>query len=393
MKSDTLATHLGRDPEKNHGIVNPPVYHASTVLFPTVEKLKETERRRLEPGHTHYGRMGTPTSFAFEEAITTLEGGHGAVTASSGLGAICLALTACLKSGDHALIADTAYHPTRTFCNEVLSKYGVKIDYYDPLIGAGIEELIQGNTRVIFMESPGSLTFEVQDVPAITQAAKKHGITTMIDNTWATPLFFNPLDHGVDISIHAATKYIVGHADAMLGIIVANQRTYPTIRNNAVRFGQSAGPDDIYLGLRGLRTLPTRLRHHQDQGLRLAKWLQKRPEVIKVLHPGLEGDQGHTLWKRDFSGASGLFGVLLNDYTDTAVAAMLDGLKLFGMGYSWGGFESLILPVQPALSRSATDWSAQTPLLRIHVGLESLQDLTADLEEGFNRLDDDKLKG
>lgn len=392
MRSDTLATHLGRDPDENYGMVNPPVYHASTVLFPTVEKLEETNRRRLESGHTHYGRMGTPTSFALEEAITALEGGHGAVTASSGLAAISLALTACLESGDHALIPDTAYGPTRTFCDQVLSKYGVEIDYYDPLVGAGIEALLKTNTRAIYLESPGSLTFEIQDVPAIAEVAHKHGITTLIDNTWATPLFFNPLNHGVDIAIHAATKYIVGHADAMLGIVVANQQTYPAIRQNAVRFGHCAGPDDIYLALRGLRTLPTRLRHHQDQGIKLAKWLNQRPEVARVLHPALEDDPGHTLWRRDFSGASGLFGVLLNDYSYAAVTAMLDGLKLFSMGYSWGGFESLILPVDTNTTRSATEWGAKTPLLRIHVGLESLLDLQSDLEAGFERLTDDRYR-
>ena len=384
MKKDSLLVHAGRHPERYHGAVNPPVYHASTVLFPTLEALEASDRTPLEG--VHYGRMGTPTSYAFEEAVAAVEGGYRAVTAASGLAAIATALTAFTKAGDHVLVTDSAYGPTRRVCNEILAKYGVETEYYDPLIGAGIARLIRPNTSVVFVESPGSLTFEVQDVPAIATAAKAAGATVLMDNTWATPLFFKPFEHGVDVSIHAATKYIVGHADAMLGLMVCNEASWTAIKRNAVRFGTCAGPDDMYLGLRGLRTLSVRLKRHQESGLALAEWLSGRPEVTRILHPARPGDPGHALWKRDFTGASGLFAAQFAPVPKKALAAMLDGMELFGMGYSWGGFESLILPVYPAAVRTASKWQADGPLIRFHAGLEDVDDLIRDLERGFARL-------
>lgn len=383
-RTDTTLIHSGRDPRANHGIVNPPVYHCSTVLFPTVEALEDGDRHPFD--RVNYGRIGTPTSAAFEEAVAELEGGHRAVVAASGLAAITVGLTAFTKAGDHILVTDSAYGPTRRFCNDVLARYGVETEYYDPLIGAGIARLIRPNTTVVYLESPGSLTFEVQDVPAIAAAAKAAGATVVMDNTWATPLFFRPFDHGVDVSIHAATKYLVGHADAMLGVLVCTEASFLPVKRAAVGFGTSAGPDDIYLGLRGLRTLSVRLRQHQQTALTLAEWLAARPEVARVLHPARPDDPGHALWRRDFHGASGLFAAALKPVPKAAVAAMLDGMELFGLGYSWGGFESLVLPAKPAAVRTATRWEEPGPLLRFHAGLEDADDLIRDLERGFARL-------
>lgn len=383
-KPDTLLAHAGRDPQANSGIINPPVYHASTVLFPTLEALEASDRNPFEI--VNYGRVGTPTSHAFEEAVAAIEGGWRAVTAASGLAAIATALTAFTKAGDHILVTDSAYGPTRRVCNDILARYGVETEYYDPLIGAGIAGLIRPDTSVVFLESPGSLTFEMQDVPAIAKAAKAAGATVILDNTWATPLFFKPFEHGVDVSVHAATKYIVGHADAMLGMMVCNEASWHTIKKNAVRFGTCAGPDDMYLGLRGLRTLSVRLKRHQESALALADWLAARPEVARVLHPARPGDAGYALWTRDFFGASGLFAAEFQPVPKKALAAMLDGMELFGMGYSWGGFESLILPVHPVGVRTATKWQAAGPLIRLHAGLEDVDDLIKDLDRGFTRL-------
>ncbi|UEM19223.1 cystathionine beta-lyase [Skermanella mucosa] len=381
---DTILTHAGNDPQANFGIVNPPVYHASTVLFPTVAALEEA-------GHSfdgvRYGRIGTPTSQAFEATVARLEGGFKAVTAPSGLAAISTALLAFVSAGDHILVTDSVYGPTRLFCSDMLKRLGVEAEFYDPLAGAGIERLIRPNTRVVFLESPGSLTFEVQDVPAIAAAAKKAGAIVMIDNTWGTPLFFKPFDHGVDLSIHAATKYMVGHSDAMLGVITAGtEEVWNRLKRNAVQLGTCAGPDDVYLGLRGLRTMGARLRQHQDTALALARWLQARPEVARVLHPALPDDPGHALWKRDFTGACGLFAIELKPCSAAAVASFLDGMELFGMGYSWGGYESLILPIHPEKLRTATRWRTDGPMVRLHAGLEDPDDLIADLERGLARL-------
>ncbi|MDB5395682.1 MAG: cystathionine beta-lyase [Rhodospirillales bacterium] len=380
----TLAAHAGFDPASHHGTVNPPVYHTSTVVFPTVELLERGEIKPFEG--MRYGRVGTPTSKAFEDAVTALEGGYGAVVASSGLGACCAALLTWLNAGDHLLIADSVYGPTRAFASRVLTGFGVQVEYYDPQIGADIKALFRPNTRVVYLESPGSWSFEVQDVPTITELAKAQGIAVMIDNSWATPVYFKPLVHGVDLSIQAATKYIGGHSDAMLGVTTAPDREiYEKLKTGHVTMGQSAGADDIYYGLRGLRTLPLRLERHGQTGLALADWLAARPEVQRVLHPALPGDPGYALWKRDFSGCSGLFGVLLKPYSRAAVTAMVEGMTLFKMGWSWGGFESLIVPGFHLPTRSARTWG-EGVLLRLHAGLEDIDDLKADLVEAFARL-------
>jgi cysteine-S-conjugate beta-lyase len=323
---------------------------------------------------------------ALEEAIAELDGGHATVLTPSGLSAIANTLLALVAAGDHVLVSDSVYRPTRRFCDHVLKRLGVEATYYDPLVGAEIKDLIRKNTRVVFAESPGSQSFEVQDIPAIAAAAHAAGAKLVLDNTWATPLYFKPFAHGVDVSIQAATKYIVGHADAMLGAITTTQAVWPAIARAHEDLGLCPGPEDAYLGLRGLRSLGVRLARHQVSGLELAAWLERRPEVARVLHPGLPSDPGHALWKRDFSGASGLFAVVLKPVSRRALAAMLDGLELFGMGYSWGGFESLILPFDPRDYRTATTWQDDGPALRLHVGLEDADDLKSDLEAGFARL-------
>lgn len=382
----TVLAHAGRDPMANHGMVNPPVYHTSTILWPTLAA-KEAAEAGFERGQYSYGRIGTPTSEAFEDLVTALEGGHGSVAMSSGMAAINVALTAFLKAGDHALIVDTAYGPARRYCDAVLSRFGVEIEYYDPLIGAGIEARFRDNTRVVYLESPGSLTFEIQDVPAITAAAKAHGIVSVMDNTWATPLYFDAFAHGVDVTLHAATKYMVGHSDAMMGVVGAREKSvWQEVKAYAVQAGHCAGPDDLYLAQRGMRTMAVRLRQHQQSALEIARWLQARPEVSRVLYPALPQDPGHALWRRDFTGASGLFSIVLKPASHTQVAAMLDGMDLFKMGASWGGYESLILPATPDKSRTATRWDGEGPGIRLHVGLEDPADLIEDLEAGFERL-------
>jgi cystathionine beta-lyase len=382
---DTLLSRVGNHPEANHGIVNPPVYRASTVLFPTVARFEAAQKDRTVG--VAYGRSGTPTTFALEEAVAELEGGSRALALPSGLAAVSVTLLSLLGAGDHLLMVDSVYGPVRSLCDKTLARFGIETTYYDPLIGAGIAALMRPNTRMVYLESPGSLTFEVQDAAAIAAAARAKGALAVMDNTWATPLFFRPFEHGIDIVIHAATKYIVGHADVMLGLVVVRDPAlYRPIKLLGHGMGYCAAPDDCYLALRGLRTLAVRLRRHQENGLALARWLQARPEVACVLHPGLAGDPGHALWRRDFTGASGLFSIVLGPRSPAAVAAMVDGLKLFGLGSSWGGYESLILPVKPELSRTATAWTAAGPVLRLHAGLEDVGDLTADLDEGFARL-------
>ncbi len=386
-RPDTDFVHAGWDPAAQGGFLNPPVYRASTILAPSRSVFDESHARRGAKGQVSYGRFGTPTTFALEEAVAELEGGHGAVSVSSGIGAIAVAMNAFLDCGDHVLVADNVYSPTRLFCDGVLSRYGVQTTYYDPLIGAGIESLIRRETRVAFLESPGSLTFEVQDVPAIVAAARRRNVITIVDNTWATPLYFKPFLHGADISLHSATKYVIGHSDAMLGIVIAREpERYEQLRACQVHVGQCAGTEETYLGVRGLRTLPTRLRQHEQNALRLAEWLAGRPEVARVLHPALPADPGHALWQRDFTGSSGLFSIVLHDVPEAAVTALLDGLELFGMGGSWGGFESLIIPARPEQVRTATRWRAEGPLLRLHAGLEDVEDLVDDLTSGFDRL-------
>lgn len=382
MKKDTRLTHAGLNPHANHGVVNPPVYHASTIVYPTVEALEHADRTPFEG--TRYGRRGTPTTFALEQAVAVLEGGYRSVAVPSGLSAITTALMAFLKSGDHLLMVDTTYQPTRRFCDTVLKGFGVDTTYYDPM--ADIGPLLQPHTKVVFLESPGSLTFEVQDVPATTAAARAVGAVSIIDNTWSAGLYFQPFEHGVDISVQAATKYIVGHSDVMLGLITTSEDTFVRAKRAASLLGTSAGPDDCYLGLRGLRTLRVRLERHQETALTVVKWLAHRPEVARVLHPALPSCPGHEVWKRDFSGSNGLLSIVLEDYPKEAVTAMLDGMELFAMGYSWGGYESLIIPFDPAAARSATSWPHGDPCLRLHCGLEDAADLIEDLEKGFERL-------
>ena len=388
LRRDTVALHAGRDPDGNHGVVNPPVYHCSTVIFPTLETLLETRRDRASGAYVGftYGREGTPTTRAFEDAITALEGGYRAVVTSCGLGAIAASLTAFLKAGDHLLIVDSLYGPARAFCEDFLKKFGVEVTYYEPSAGAGIEALFRPNTRVVYLESPGSLTFEMTDVPAVTEVCRARGITTIMDNTWASPICFQPLKHGVDVSINAATKYISGHSDLMLGIAVCTEEAFIPVKKTASGSGYCGGPDDVYMALRGLRTLPLRMKRHQETATRLALWLQQRPEVARVMYPALPDDPGHAIWKRDYQGASGLFGVVLDGCTERQFAAMLDHMSLFRLGYSWGGYESLVVPTYPADLRSAKKWVAPGPSLRFHAGLEDPEDLIADLERGFARL-------
>ena len=382
MKDETILVDAGRDPLNNHGVVNPPVYRASTILYPSVEAFKAPRRVR----GVYYGRAGTPTTFALEDAIAALEGAHGAVITSSGKSVIVQALMAFLKAGDHLLMVDSAYGPTRQFCDRILARFGVETTYYDPLIGAGIADLIRPETRILYLESPGSLTFEVQDVPALVEAAKGRGVLTMMDNTWATPLFFKPLAHGVDVSISAGTKYVGGHSDLMLGMAATHEALYADLRHGMQDAGAFASPDDCYLALRGLRTLSVRLQRHQETALTLARWFQDRPEVERVLHPALPDDPGHALWERDFKGASGLFGVLLKPCPEAAWHAFVDGLEHFGLGASWGGYESLVMPNWPEKMRTATPWDSRFPSIRFHAGLEAPEDLIVDLERGFERL-------
>jgi cysteine-S-conjugate beta-lyase len=379
QKTETALVTAGRDTTAQKGFVNPPVVRGSTVLYPTAEDL------HAHRGEFQYGRHGTPTTKALQEAMMAIEGPRcaGVGLAPSGLAAITTALLAVLKTGDHLLVCDNAYRPTRNFCNGLLARYGVETTYFDPLIGAGIADLFRANTRAVLVEAPGSQSFEMPDIPAIAAVAHAHDALVLDDNTWATPLFHRSLDHGVDISIQAATKYIGGHSDIMFGTISANATAWPLISESIRLLGVCAGPDDVFLALRGLRTLAVRLAQHQQSGLAMARWLADRPEVIKVLHPALEGDPGHAIWKRDFTGASGLFSIVLKPAPQKAVDALLDTVKLFGMGYSWGGFESLVIPFDCAPYRTATAWAPGGPTLRFHIGLENVSDLKADLERGF----------
>ncbi|MEW6767663.1 MAG: cystathionine beta-lyase [Pseudomonadota bacterium] len=372
----------GRDTSAQKGFINPPIVRGSTVLYPTADDL------HAHRGEFQYGRHGTPTTKALQEALMALEGPNcaGVGIAPSGVSAISTTLLAVLKAGDHLLVIDSAYRPTRNFCDSVLKRYGVETTYFDPLIGAGIEKLIKPNTRAVVVEAPGSQSFEMPDIPAIADVAHRKGALVIDDNTWATPLYHRSLDQGVDISIQAATKYIGGHSDIMFGTISANAKTWPLIAEAIRLLGVCAGPDDVFLALRGLRTLSVRLAHHHRAGLEMAYWFANRPEVLRVIHPALESDPGHTIWKRDFTGATGLFSIVLKPVSAKAADAMLDALKLFGMGYSWGGFESLVIPFDCSSYRTATTWNPGGPALRFHIGLESLDDLKADLEGGFAAL-------
>lgn len=375
----------GRRPEWTGPIVNPPVHRASTILFEDCAALKAGYGHNAD-GDWHYGRRGTPTQWALAEALTDLEpGAEGTMLFPSGVAAIGCALLSVLKGGDELLMVDSAYEPTRAFCRNVLAPMGITTRFYDPLAGAGIAGLIGEDTAAIFLESPGSLTFEVQDATAIVAAAKARGIVTLIDNTWATPLFFPAIAAGIDLSILSCTKYVVGHSDAMMGSVTATPAHYPRLRRTAQAFGQHVSPDDAFLAARGLRTLAVRLKAHQKGALAVAHWLAERPEVARVLHPALPSCPGHDAWARDFRGASGLFSFILAGGDDRARAALIDGLAHFDIGYSWGGYESLALPVDPAAIRSATRWQAEGPMVRLHIGLEHPDDLIADLDAGLAR--------
>ena len=384
----TRLVGAGRRPEwtslpgQPGGIVNPPVWRASTILFDNVAHLRSAGHDMHQ--RLFYGRKGTPTAWALADALTALEpGAAGTMLYPSGVAAIAGALLALLKPGDQLLMVDSAYDPTRSMCDGLLADFGIETVFYDPLIGAGIDALITDRTAAIFLESPGSLTFEVQDVPAIVAVAKARDIPTLIDNSWATPLFFPALAMGVDIAILACTKYIVGHSDVMMGSVTANARWWPKVRGRAWGLGQVVSPDDAALTLRSLRTLAVRLDRHQASARIVADWLAARPEVARVLHPALPDCPGHAAWARDFRGSSGLFSFVLAGGGEAERAAFIDALRLFGIGYSWGGFESLALPVDPARYRTARLWQAEGPVVRLHIGLEEPADLIADLESGL----------
>ena len=379
IKTDTRLVTSGRDPRAYHGFVNPPVYHASTLLYPTAED-QVAHRARY-----NYGRRGTPTSEALENALREIEGDGcaGVALLPSGLAAISAALLATARAGDHVLIPDSVYRPTRNFCNGVFKRFGVETTYYDPLIGADIARLFKPKTRVVFVEAPGSQSFEMQDIPAIAKIAHEQNAVVLMDNTWATPLYFRAFEKGVDLSIQAGTKYIGGHSDIMFGCVSANAATLPALKDTVYSMGLCVGPDDMYLALRGLRTLGVRLDRHFQSGLRVARWLEQRPEVLRVMHPALERDPGHKIWKRDFTGACGLFSVVFKPTSEQSVHAFLNELALFGLGYSWGGFESLAILFDCTEYRTATKWAPGGPTVRLHIGLEDPDDLIADLERGF----------
>ena len=381
LGKDTRLTHAGRDPERFEGMVNPPVYRGSTVLFEDMDALRRANADRF--AGFRYGRYGTPNTLALEEAIAAVEGGYRAVLLPGGLAAITFTLTALLKPGDHILMADTVYGPTRRFCDHQLHGIGIETTYYDPTAGARIEALFRANTRLVFCESPGSLTFEVQDLPAIAEVAHRRGALVLADNTWATPLGIDAFALGVDISIHAATKYISGHSDVMLGTVSAAEPLWRKIRGHVADFGVCVSPDDCYLALRGLRTLSARLARHESSGLAVARFLEGEPRVARVIHPALESHPQHALWRRDFRHACGLFGIELATDDPGAVDRFIGALQLFGLGYSWGGYESLALPSDPARSRSATRYVGQGPLVRLHIGLEDVDDLIRDLAAGL----------
>ncbi len=379
--SYTDLVNLGRAPHQHHGFINIPVYHGSTVLFPSAKAYIEYKQEYT------YTRTGTPTSRNFEKAVAKLEGGFGTIVCPSGLNAISTSLLAFLKTGDHLLMVDSVYKSTRRFCEMFLPDLGIETTYYDPLIGAGIERFIKPNTRVIYTESPGSQTMEVQDLPAIADVAHQHEIVVIADNTWATSVYYDVLKLGVDVSVQAVTKYIGGHSDLMMGVATAGcEKHYAALKSAHMLQGVHVSGDDINLAARGLRTLRLRLERHMENGIAVAEWLGTRAEIVEVLHPALAGSPGHDIWKRDFEGAGSLFSVRLKPYDDDAVFAMLDHLERFGIGVSWGGFESLVLPFNPSINRTASDWPDKGYSLRFYIGLENPEDLIADLKSGFEVL-------
>ncbi len=393
MHEATRLVHAGREPEEQGWMVNPPIYQSSTIVFPTLKDLLYAERGYsnndlVEPYELKYGRYGTQTNFALEKAIAEIDGGYNSFVTSSGAAAINTALVAFLKQGDHMLLVDNVYSPTRSFADKFLKKLGIETTYYDPLIGEDIKNLIKKNTKVIFLESPGSLSFEVQDVAAICKVAKKHNVVTIIDNSWASGIYFKPLEHGADVVVTALTKYINGHSDVMMGAITVQEKHFRVMYEAFRYMAVTAAPFSSYLVQRGMRSTKLRMDHCFKSALDMATWLEGRAEVEKVLYPALESDAGHKLWKRDFTGAAGLFTIILDrKYSNESLARMLDKLHYYGMGYSWGGYESLILPVDPTNARTATKWAySNKTCIRINVGLEDIEDLKEDLEAGFKRL-------
>lgn len=377
----TQLTKLGRNPDMQHGFVNTPIYRGSTVVFRTVDDLENSRAKYI------YGTFGTPTIDSLETAWSEISGAAGTVLSPSGLGALSLALLTTLKSGDHLLITDSVYRPTRTFCATLLEKFGVEVSYYDPLIAENIVDLIRPNTSTILLESPGSQSFEIQDVPAITKIARAHNIKTIIDNTWATPIFFKAHDHGCDLSVEAGTKYLGGHSDLLMGLVTANAETWPALRQTYDSMSMLPGAEDCFLALRGMRTMHLRLKEAERRGLEIAQWLLEQPEIKQVLHPAIPSCPGHDIWKRDFTGSTGLFSFILHpEFEKPALEAMLDNMSLFSMGYSWGGFESLIIPFDCSEYRTATTWAPGGLALRIQIGLEDMDELKVDLRQGLDRL-------
>jgi cysteine-S-conjugate beta-lyase len=385
MKKETQIVSLGRDKKWTKGVVNPPVFRASTMLFETMEEMRFASKNKTN-GEMFYGRRGGPTHFAFQAAIAELEGGVGTALYPSGSAAISGSLLSFLKAGDHLLMVDNAYEPTRALCDGLLAGFGIETTYYDPLIGAGIKDLIQENTKVLFLESPGSVTMEIQDVPTLSQIAHDNNVIVMLDNTWASPINSRPFEMGVDISIQAATKYIVGHSDVMIGTATSNEKHWAQLRENSYLMGQCTSPDDVYLASRGLRTLSVRMNQHEKNALKVANWLATRPEVDHLRHPAFETCPGHEFFKRDFSASNGLFSFVLKEGNVKSVTALVENMHHFKMGFSWGGYESLILPVFGIEKlRTVTTWDSKKPLVRLHIGLENVDDLIADLEAGFAR--------
>ena len=386
-KDDSVANalaQLGRGPTTPGRSVNLPIEQSSTLLFDSLADFEAARAARYDKGTLYYGRYGNPASFALERMMASLEGGHGCISVSAGLTAVTLALMGAAKAGDQVLVADNVYMPTREFCDKVLVRYGVDVVYFDPMIGEGLSDLMRANTAAVMFEAPGSGTFEVPDIPAIARVARAHGAVSILDGTWATPVFCQPLRLGVDVVVHSGSKYIGGHADAMIGFVVCNEATYEPMRRMTLAFGDRAGGQDVFLALRGLRTLEMRMEHAQAAGITLAGWLAEQPQVLKILHPAFPDCPGHAHWRRDFSGASGLFSVLFKPCSDAQLHAFVDALAMFGVGVSWGGFESLVLPVKPL--RTAKPWTAEGRVVRFSIGHEDSGSLIDDLSRALKHL-------
>ena len=381
QSKETQTIHSGHDPDDYHGIVNAPVVRTSTIIYKDMAAYENPDTKY------RYGRYTTPLVESFCEALAELENGYASIVAPSGLAAITTALMAFLKAGDHVLMVDSLYPPARSFCNRVLTKMGVQVEYYDPKINAEIETLIKDNTAVIYMESPGSATYDIQDVPAMVAVARKHGIITMLDNSWASGVLYNPIDHGVDLSILSCTKYINGHSDAMMGAVVASsEKAFKPLQKCARDLGMCAGSEEVSLALRGLKTLHVRMKEAGVRGLEIAQWLEGNEHVQRVYHPALPSDPSHALWKRDFAGCNGLVTIVLKPYEKEAVHKFVEGMEIFAIGSSWGGYESLVQPQYMKSYRSAAPWHEEGFVLRFQIGFEDTKDLIADIEQAMKYL-------